>query len=159
MPVVVVSHRYGAAADKVFDAWLTPALARRFFFATRTGNITQCDIEPQVGGQFTVTDRRPQADGDESVFDAEHRGTYLEVERPTRLVFEFNVEPFLDAPTRVTIDIAPEGPAACELVLAHDLGEGELAELYEPQTRQGWTRMLERLEREIFPRREKLARF
>src|SRR3569832_763290 len=107
--IVRVTHRYNVAVDKVFDAWLNPALAARFLFATRTGNILHCDIEPEVGGGFVVTDRRPVGDGDESFFDAQHRGTYVEIDRPKRIVFDFTVEPYTDAATRVELDFLPLG--------------------------------------------------
>ena len=46
-PVVIrETHRYSAPADRVFDAWLTPGLAARFLFRTRTGNVLRCDITP-----------------------------------------------------------------------------------------------------------------
>ena len=153
--IVRVAHRYAAPVERVFDAWLNPAQARRFLFATRTGNIMRCQIDARVGGGFTVTDRRPQADGDESVFDAEHRGTYVEIDRPRRLVFDFSVEPY-GGSNRVTLEFQAMGPSACELVLTQDLGEGEDAQAYEAQTRKGWTTMLATLERELFPRRIQL---
>ncbi|AMO23262.1 hypothetical protein GCM10027034_42560 [Ramlibacter solisilvae] len=147
-PVLVrVTHRYNVSVERVFDAWLTPAQAARFLFATRTGNVLQCQIKPEVGGGFTVTDRRPIGDGEESFFDAEHRGTYVEIDRPSRLVFDFGVEPFLSPPTRVTLDFVPMGISICELVLTHQLGEGAEARAYAERTRQGWTRMLEQLEK------------
>jgi uncharacterized protein YndB with AHSA1/START domain len=153
-PIVVwVAHSYNAPAERLFDAWLTPNQAARFLFATRTGNIMRCEIDPRVGGQFLVTDRRPMADGDESVFDAEHSGTYLEIDRPKRLVFEFAVPPYNEEPTRVTLDFIAQGASNTELVLTHELGTSELARMYEQQTRKGWTRMLERLERDVFPKR------
>jgi uncharacterized protein YndB with AHSA1/START domain len=153
--IVRVTHRFAAPAERVFDAWLNPAQARRFLFATRTGNIMGCQIDPWVGGSFVVTDRRPHADGDESVFDAEHRGTYIEIHRPRRLVFDFSVEPYGES-SRVVLDIEPLGATACELTLTHDLGEGEDARAYEPQTRKGWANMLATMERELFPRRIQL---
>jgi uncharacterized protein YndB with AHSA1/START domain len=153
-PVVIqVTHRYNAPAERVFDAWLTPSLAGRFLFATRTGNVLRCEIEPYVGGGFMVTDRRPHADGDESVFDAEHRGEYVEIDRPRRLVFDFSVPPYVDAPTRVAIDIAPQGTATCVLTLTHDMGDSRDAQAFEEQTRKGWTRMLATLDKELFTRR------
>jgi uncharacterized protein YndB with AHSA1/START domain len=151
--IVQVTHRFKVPAERVFDAWLTPTLAARFFFATGTGNIMRCEIEPVVGGSFTVTDRRPHSDGDESVFDAEHRGTYIEIDRPRRLVFDFSVPPFADDPTRVAIDIAPVGTAACELTLTHDMGDSRYAHAYETQTRNGWIKMLATLDKELFQRR------
>src|SRR3954471_17578726 len=100
-PIVRVTHRYNVSAERVFDAWLTPAQAARFLFATRTGNILHCDIEPMVGGGFLVTDRRPVADGLESFFEAQHRGTFIEIDKPNRIVFDFTVEPSSTPPTRV----------------------------------------------------------
>jgi uncharacterized protein YndB with AHSA1/START domain len=151
--VVRVSHRYTAPAERVFDAWLTPSQASRFLFATRTGNIMRCYIEPHPGGQFIVTDRRPQADGDESVMDAEHRGEYVEIDRPRRIVFDFSAPPYVEAPTRVTLEFRPLSAQACELTLTHEMGDSDLARAFEDQTRQGWARTLATLERELFPRR------
>jgi uncharacterized protein YndB with AHSA1/START domain len=151
--IVRVSHRYTAAAERVFDAWLTPAQASRFLFATRTGNIMLCQIDAYEGGGFIVTDRRPQAEGDDSVMDQEHRGEYLLIERPRLLVFDFSVPPYTDVPTRVTIDIRPLSAQSCELLLTHELGDSEMAHAFEQQTRDGWARMLATLERELFPRR------
>ncbi len=151
--IVQVTHRFNVPAERVFDAWLTPSLASRFFFATRTGNILRCEIEAEVGGSFNVTDRRPHSDGDESVFDAEHRGTYIEIDRPRRLVFDFSVPPYSDDPTRVAIDIVPQGMGACELTLRHDMGDSRYARQFEEQTKNGWNKMLATLDKELFTRR------
>jgi uncharacterized protein YndB with AHSA1/START domain len=154
-PVVIrVTHRYSAPAERVFDAWLTPAQASRFLFRTRTGNVMQCEITPEIGGGFTVIDRRPAADGDESVFDVVHLGKYLEIDRPRRLVFDFSVLMFgSEDPTRVTVELAPVGPQACEMTLTHDMGGSEHARMMEPASRKGWMNMLALIERELFPRR------
>ena len=152
--IVRVSQRYSAPAERVFDAWLTPNQAARFLFRTRTGNVMQCEITPEVGSGFTVIDRRPAADGEESVFDVVHMGKYLEIDRPRRIVFEFSVLTFgSEDPTRVTVDVAPVSPMACELTLTHDMGPCEHARQLEQASRRGWTNMLALLERELFPRR------
>ncbi len=152
-PVVVrVTHSYNVSSERVFDAWLAPAIAARFLFASRTGNILHCEIDPVVGGGFTVTDRRPTADGDDSFFDAEHRGAYLEIERPHRLAFDFNVEPYSDAPTRVVIDIVSMGPNLCELVLTHHLGDDETAHVNAQRTQKGWASMLAHLDKVLTTR-------
>lgn len=154
-PVVIrVSHRYSASAERVFDAWLTPGQASRFLFRTRTGNVMQCEIQPEVGGGFTVTDRRPAAEGDESVFDVVHLGKYLVIERPRRLVFEFSVLSYgSDDPSKVTIELQPLGPMACELTLTHEMGDSATARVMEETSRKGWINMLSAIERELFPRR------
>lgn len=145
--VVRVTHRYNLSAPRVFDAWLTPPLAARFLFATRTGNVLHCEIDPQIGGGFTVTDRRPVVDGEESFFEAQHRGTYVEIDRPGRLVFDLGIEPYADAATRVTIDVVPMGTNLCDLVLTHDLGDSDTARAMAERTRQGWDNMLKQLDK------------
>ena len=149
---VRVTHRYNVPVERVFDAWLNPSLAARFLFATRTGNILHCEMRPEVGGHFTVTDRRPVADGDESFFDAEHRGTYIEIDRPSRLVFDFAVEPYTDSPTRVTLDFVQLGISVTDLVLTQDLGNDEHARAMAKRSEQGWTRMLGQLEKVLTTR-------
>ena len=151
--VVRVSHRYSASAERVFDAWLTPGQASRFLFRTRTGNVMQCVITPEVGGGFTVTDRRPTADGDESVFDVVHMGKYVEIARPRRLVFDLTVLTYTEDTTRVTVELAPLGAQACELTLTHDLGASDTARIMESTTAKGWVNMLQLMERELVPRR------
>lgn len=143
------THQFNVPAERVFDAWLHPAQAARFLFASRTGTVMHCEIDPHVGGTFTVTDRRPNPDGDESFFVAQHRGCYVEIDRPRRLVFDFSVEPFSTATTRVTIDIAPAPAGGCELMLTHDLGETEDAVHYVDRTRRGWSAMLRQLEKVV----------
>ena len=139
MPVtVVVRHRFQASPERVFDAWLDPQVARRFAFATPTGEMIRAEIDPRVGGRFNFTDRRPD------MGEVAHVGEYLEIDRPRRLVFSFGVPQFSPAMTTVTIEISPvEG--GCELVLTH---EGVL-EAYAEGTPKGWAMILEALERAV----------
>jgi len=131
--VVRVHRRFDASAERVFDAWLDAERAAKFLFATPTGVMVRSEIDARVGGRFCFVDRR---DG----VDVEHVGTYLEIDRPHRLVFEFGVPQFSAELTRVSIDIVALG-TGCELTLTH---EGVLLD-YVDRTRQGWTGILEGL--------------
>jgi uncharacterized protein YndB with AHSA1/START domain len=135
---VRATHRYDAAPERVFDAWLDPKLAGRFLFATPTGQMVKAEIDPRVGGKFNFTDRRPD------MGDVEHVGSYLEIDRPRRLVFEFAVPKYEAAKTRVTIEIAPSG-SGCELTLIHD----GVFESYVTQTQAGWGVILDGLEKVV----------
>jgi len=131
---VRATHRYDAPPEKVFDAWLDPKVAGRFLFATPTGQMVKAEIDPRVGGHFNFTDRRPD------MGDVEHVGTYLTIERPRRLVFEFAVPAYDQTKTVVTIEIAPSGPGS-ELTLTHD----GVFEQYVTQTQHGWGMILDGL--------------
>jgi uncharacterized protein YndB with AHSA1/START domain len=125
-----VTHRFDAAPERVFDAWLDPEKARRWLFATETGQMVRAEIDARVGGSFLFTDRR---DGE----DVEHVGEYLEIERPRRLVFTFGVPKFSPLNTRVTVEILPL-ESGCQLTLTH---EGVLPE-YASRTEAGWGMLL-----------------
>jgi uncharacterized protein YndB with AHSA1/START domain len=131
---VEVTHRFPVAADRVFDAWLVPETSRRWLFATPAGAIVECRIDPQVGGRFTIVDRR---DGE----DVAHVGEYLEIDRPKRLVFSFGVPKYSSACARVSIDISPV-PDGCVLALTTD----GVPQEYADGTRKGWADLLGGLE-------------
>ena len=78
--------------------------ARKFLFATSTGQMVRAEIDPRVGGAFNFTDRR---DG----VDAEHVGEYLEIDRPRRLVFTFHTE-------RGSTDLSRVRSRSCRAVTA-----------------------------------------
>lgn len=129
---IVVRRHYAFSAERVFDAWLDPAIAGKFLFATPTGIMLKVEIDARVGGAFLITERR----GDR---EDEHRGRYLEIDRPKRLVFNFGDDIAFDA-TTVTVEITPADDG-CDLVLTHT-GVGPR---WESQTRSGWTGILEGL--------------
>lgn len=128
---VVVTHRYAAAPERVFDAFLDVDVARRFLFATATGEMLVAEIDPRVGGRYTFTERRPD------MGDVEHTGAYLEIDRPRRLVFTFGVPTFDPGFTTVTIEIRPDGDG-CLLTLTN---EGVPA-AHQDGNRDGWTRII-----------------
>jgi uncharacterized protein YndB with AHSA1/START domain len=131
--IVRVTHRFDASAERIFDAWLDPKTAGRWLFATATGQMVRVEIDARVGGRFIFVDRR---DGE----DVEHRGEYLDIDRPRRLVFTFGVPKYSSETTRVCIDIVPR-ETGCELTLTH---EGVFPD-YVERTNAGWTEILGRL--------------
>jgi len=135
IPPLTVRHTFACSPDRVFDAWLDPAVARRWLFATPDGQIVRCDIDARPRGDFVITDRR----GGE---DVEHHGTYIELDRPRHhLVFAFSVPKYSSVVTTVRLDLSPV-PAGCDASLVH---EGVLPE-WASSTEQGWRDLLVRLD-------------
>ena len=132
---LVVTHRYAVSPEQAFDAFLDVAIARRFLFATATGEMIEASLDPRVGGRFAFTERRPD------MGDVRHVGEFLEIDRPRRLAFSFGVPQFDPGMTRVQIDIRPDGDG-CELTLTH---EGVPPDYTERST-DGWRRILAGLE-------------
>lgn len=133
LATVRVAKHCSASPERVFDAWLDPETARKFLFATKTGKIVRAEIDARVGGAFVLVDRR---EGE----DIEHTGTYLEIDRPRRLVFDFAVPKFSAQRTKVTVEVQPAAGGS-RVTLTHD---GVLPD-YEERTRQGWTMILDGL--------------
>ena len=129
---IIITRRFDFSIERVFDAWLDPASASKFLFATPTGKMVRVEIDARVGGSFSITRR----DGE----DVEHVGSYVEIDRPRRLVFTFGVPKFSAQMTRVSIDLKST-PTGCELTLTH---EGVLPEWLD-RGREGWGKILDGL--------------
>jgi uncharacterized protein YndB with AHSA1/START domain len=134
---IVIKRAYAFSAERVFDAWLTPEITRRWLFTTADSEVVRCEIDARVGGRFEIVDRRD--DG-----EIRHVGEYLEIDRPHRLVFTFGVPQFDPAMSRVEIDIVAKD-TGCELTLTHH----GVPQEWQPPTTQGWTTLLGSLEKTI----------
>lgn len=130
-----VSHTYDAAPERVFDAWLDPQVARRFLFATPTGEMIRAEVDARVGGRFTFVDRRPD------MGDVLHTGAYLEIDRPRRLVFTFGVPQFDPGFTTVELDFAAKD-GGCVVTLTQRNVPDEWAR----RSKEGWGMILGWLE-------------
>lgn len=127
---VRVTRGFLSKPEKVYDAWLTPAIAGKFLFSTPDGEMQKVEIDAKEGGTLTVIERR---NGE----DIEHTGTYEKLHRPDRIVFTFKLPKYSSEETRVTIDITPDGNGS-QVSLLH---EGVLPD-YAGKTENGWTKML-----------------
>jgi uncharacterized protein YndB with AHSA1/START domain len=132
---VTVAHDYLAAPEQVFDAWLDPQTVGQWLFATPEGVMQRVEVDPRVGGGFTIAEQRGEA-------LAEHTATYLELERPRRIVFEFAAMRGLPS-TRVSIDVEPVVPGA-RVTLTHVIDPDWAA--YLERTREGWATILDGLD-------------
>lgn len=138
---VSVTHRFSASAERVFDAWLDPEKACKFLFVTPTGEMVRTEIDPRVGGRFTIIERR----GGEEVA---HVGTYLELDRPRRLAFTLTVPKYSQAEDRIQIEIRPLR-SGCELTLTHEM-QPDMTEV-RGRAEAGWRGILEILAEQLFP--------
>jgi uncharacterized protein YndB with AHSA1/START domain len=131
--LVRATHRFDAPAERVYDAFLDPARAGKFLFATPTGQIVRCEIDARVGGTYTIVDRRDAE-------DVVHTGKYLALERPRRIVFTLSVEKYSSREDTVMIDIAPLA-TGCTLTLTHEIESKGTPAGEHPQ--EGWTSILD----------------
>lgn len=135
---VRVTRFLNASPERVFDAWVVPRTLGMWMFGSRVRdeNVVRLDVDPRVGGQFSLKVERHG-----EVID--HVGRYLELNRPHRLHFTWAVKDQSDnVPSQVRIDIVASG-SGCVLTLVHTM-DAKWSD-YAERTEQGWNTMLEAL--------------
>lgn len=133
-PIIRVERRISAPVERVFDAWLDPAMIGRFMFGAhlRDEQTVSLDNDPRVGGRFSYKVTRAG-----QLID--HVGVYREIERPHRLVLTWGVDAEQGDLSVVTITLAPDS-AGCVLTLTHAL-HPDWAD-YAERTQQGWAKIV-----------------
>jgi uncharacterized protein YndB with AHSA1/START domain len=133
---LTVQREIAAAADTLFDAWLD---AERLgtWLRPRVISETRAETDPREGGKFRIVMVR---DGS----DVLHHGTYLEIDRPSRLVFTWSspATDHRDSVVTVTFESLESGSTIVEI---HQVG------LPDEESRaghtEGWTDILAGLSR------------
>jgi uncharacterized protein YndB with AHSA1/START domain len=100
-----------APIAKVFDAWLDPAMLSQFILPMPGMASPEVENDPRSGGAFTIimhvgSDKIP------------HTGTYLTIERPTKLVFSWQ-SPVSTDDSVVTLDFTAMGENQTRVELQH----------------------------------------
>ena len=92
---VKINKDINASIEKVFDAWLDPAMLTKFVLPMPGMLQPETTNDPRVGGKFEII----MAVGENKV---PHHGEYLEIERPNKLSFTW-VSPFSRDDSVVTL--------------------------------------------------------
>jgi len=95
---VLVTRKFDAPIDLLFDVLTKPEHVRKHI-APFGEEVTVCEIDLRVGGEYHIV--FVTADGIECSF----RGTYLEVEPPTRTVETWHFDGWPDAEAVETMDL------------------------------------------------------
>jgi uncharacterized protein YndB with AHSA1/START domain len=125
-----VTHQFAAMPETVFDAWVSSDKVRKWF-APGLGEMARIAIDARVGGSFSFVQWR-------GMDEVDHIGNYLELDRPNRLAFTWQVRG-TEHKSRVFIDIVPT-ETGCQVSLAHEL-DPHWAD-YVEKTQAAWTKMM-----------------
>jgi uncharacterized protein YndB with AHSA1/START domain len=131
---VQIRRRVRATADQIFDLWTEPDLMVRWMspYPGAVDCKAKSDLRP--GGAFSLV--MSSADSSREV-----SGTYVEVDRPRKLVFTWVGPLTNNVNTLVTVELTPRGDET-DLVLTHE--RLPTAAIVEGHTR-GWGNILDHL--------------
>ena len=130
---LTVTRTIAAPPERVFDAWLDPAMLMRFMQPGPGMTTPSAATDPHIGGRFDLI----MKNGDDEM---PHGGVYQEIDRPNRLVFSWE-SPFSVQGSTVTLEFRAAG-AGTHVTLTHvRFPDKESRDNHE----NGWTAILTRL--------------
>jgi uncharacterized protein YndB with AHSA1/START domain len=134
-----IERTFDAPAEKVFDAWTSEEVMRRWWQAEIGWETSAAEVDLRVGGAVRVVMRDPDKDVDHG-----GGGRYTEIEPPNRLAFTW----IWDGDTRRTlIEIDFEETDGVTTVCFTHSGLWDEAAVRSHEG--GWGRILDQLERTL----------
>ena len=134
-----IERTFQAPAEKVFEAWTSEEVMRRWFHAEHDWETTEAEVDLRLGGAVRVVMRNPHK-------DAEYGGggTYTEIDPPRRLAFTWTWDSDSRS-TLIEIDFLENEGATTVLFTHRNLADEESVRNHE----EGWTKCLENLGRAL----------
>ena len=133
-PTVQIRRRVKATAAEIFQLWTQPDMMVRWMSPFPGPVDCQARCDPRPGGTFSLVMSTKDAKREVS-------GTYLEVDRPHKLVFTWTGPLTNHVNTLVTLELHPRG-AETDLILTHERLPNSA--IVEGHTR-GWGNILDHL--------------
>ncbi len=135
--VVRIERTFDAPAEKVFDAWTSPEVIKRWFRPAEGWQEPSAEVDLRVGGKVRVVMRDP--DGE----PVEAWGEYTLIERPHRLAFTWT---FQDDPSNeqlIELEFAERDGMTTVVFVNSDISERRRRDAqYE-----GWSTCFDEMER------------
>ncbi|MBL7647706.1 MAG: SRPBCC domain-containing protein [Candidatus Hydrogenedentes bacterium] len=129
-----VIRRFNVSPEKVFDAWLDKSLLGKWQLVALYPDTARLDVDARVGGGYRFSE---WIWGEEYV----QLGTYVEIERPKRLIIDESFPKHGGNTGRVMVEIAPR-QEGCDLTVTVGTPSSEGSQY---SIRYGWAIMLEKL--------------
>jgi uncharacterized protein YndB with AHSA1/START domain len=134
-----IERTFQAPAERVFQAWTSEEVMRRWFHAEHDWETTEAQVDLRLGGAVRVVMRDPHK-------GAEYGGggTYTAIDPPTRLAFTWTWDDD-DRQTLIELDFLESDGATTVLLTHRNLADEESLRDHED----GWTKCLENLGRAL----------
>jgi uncharacterized protein YndB with AHSA1/START domain len=134
-----IERTFQAPAEKVFEAWTSEEVMRRWFHAEHDWETTEAEVDLRLGGAVRVVMRNPHKD-----VEYGGGGTYTEIDPPTRLAFTWAWDRD-GRQTMIELDFLESDGATTVLLTHRNLADEESLRDHED----GWTKCLKNLGRAI----------
>ena len=134
-----IERTFDAPADRVFAAWTSAEVLRRWWHAEHEWETTVAEVDARVGGAIRLVMRNP-ADGSEYG----GRGTYTLIEPPRRLAFTWAWDSDPSARQLVELEFVDHGQRTTVVMTHTGLPEAETEEY-----RAGWQNSFDNLDRAL----------
>ncbi len=108
-----ITRKFNAPVDLVFEVWTTPEHVRNWWGFPDHPVVT-CEIDLRVGGEWRYVVNHPQSG------EIAWSGTYLEIDRPHRLVSREVFEPYPESETTNYMTLTEEdGVTTMDVLVVH----------------------------------------
>jgi uncharacterized protein YndB with AHSA1/START domain len=138
-PTLRMERTFDAPAEKVFDAWTSEEVIRRWWHADPDWDTPVAEVDLRVGGAVRVVMRDPQSDKEYG-----GGGFYTEVDRPHRLAFTW-IWDGNDTRQLIEIEFEEAGGVTTVRFTHRDLWDEEAVRSHEG----GWGRAFDNLARTL----------
>lgn len=132
---VSISKNINASIEKVFDAWLDPAMLTQFILPAPGMPQPEVENDAREGGRFTII----MQVGDNKI---PHSGTYLAIKRPQHLTFSWE-SPFSVDGSQVDIKFSAIDKQTTRVDLTHIKFADEESR---DNHKGGWSAILDKLD-------------
>jgi uncharacterized protein YndB with AHSA1/START domain len=134
--VLRIERVFKAPAEKVFEAWTSAEVLRRWWHAEHAWETPIAEVDGRVGGAIRLVMRNP-ADGSEYA----GRGEYTLLDRPRRLAFTWAWESEPSARQLVEVEFIDHGDRTTVVMTHTGLPEAETEDYHE-----GWQNSFDNLD-------------